>query len=1218
MRHTQLVFATTLMVLMLLFPSISIGQTPYPVTPQIAIDPPDQIVIKFKDDPTGRFKTVQGKLSTGIARLDNLNTKYEVTGQKALLTRPLAASRSNPLKNVYILTVPPGKDLEAMAREYEKLEEVEYAHPDGLFELFELPNDSLLSHQWALNNSGQLHYHVERLDGFFNDTLALVSGTPGADIHAGQVFENPPDQTDVVIVAIIDTGVDVDHPDLAGMIWSNSLEIADNGLDDDHNGYVDDTHGWDFSGNDVDIYPIYEDNDPNDYVGHGTHCAGIVAAVGDNSIGVAGVVPGVVIMPVKIFPAAIATVSAAAIVYAVDNGADVISMSWGGNYSWSIVDDALIYAHNKGVVLVAASGNSGYIQCLYPSCSPYVMSVTATDHFDHVTTFSTVSDHTSVCAPGMSVLSLRGAGTDMYSRSDEPNVHIIEEQYYLASGTSMACPHAAGVAAYVRSVSSGLEPDQVQAIVENSADDFVDPYGAGWDYPGWDIYSGYGRVNLAASLDATPRTRAIISSPWRNTILDGTVDIYGSADGVGYTSHILEYTRSTVDTQWVEIASASTPVTDGLLGTLFSSGLDGPITLRLRVGDTNRRELPFYISNEIAALLIEPSDYDTTNGIAAIKAQAYCPEFAYSLLEYGVTANPSTWEVIDTVYVPAFGEVMYAWPTTTLLDGIYSLRLSVFSGSGLQAVDTTVFVIISPFAGDNGWSITLDSLAGRCANYGDFDNDGENEIVIGTYAGVQFFNLDGSPKISGVPVFPAGDYRAPLAVGDLDGDGVDDIVGIGYRDSVLYGFPSTAPAFEVTLPMRSTSVYLKDIDNDGLDEIHVRRLLQSGAARPTYYALYRPDGTEWGHGFPMPEEYTQCFPADLDGDMIAETYCYSDSSHYLVQFDTLGQAVDSLLVEADGLGLISNLRTFSAIDIDGDLIHELILFGWSTSDPWDPGSHNNFQVFAFDENLQLIEGWPHDTGLNGYGEASELVFGDLDGDGELEYVTKFNIDFTFNYLYAWHLDGSPYLGDSAQNGVLAGPQNPNKLNDPVLVDANDDGNPNVLLSVSKDFFSTYPAERMIAYDVDGLLVENFPLVVQYPTTGMIDTRGVPTAGDINKDGFLDFVYPWHDKLMFINFPGVDYYPDRAPWPMHRHNRRQNATTNLTGETVYECGDINGSGGPPNIADLVYLVDYMFVGGPPPPDLNLADVDGSGGDLDISDLVYLVDYMFNGGPTPVCP
>ena len=87
--------------------------------------------------------------------------------------------------------------------------------------------------------------------------------------------------------------------------------------------------------------------------------------------------------------------------------------------------------------------------------------------------------------------------------------------------------------------------------------------------------------------------------------------------------------------------------------------------------------------------------------------------------------------------------------------------------------------------------------------------------------------------------------------------------------------------------------------------------------------------------------------------------------------------------------------------------------------------------------------------------------------------------------------------------------------------------------------------------------------------------------------------------------------------MRRGNRRQNATAKLTTETTIECGDINGSGGALNIADLVYMVDYMFTGGPEPPVMAMADVDGSGGNLDIADLVYLVDYMFSQGPPPAC-
>ncbi len=1199
----------------------AVAQAPFSAPP--VGEYPAQLVVKFKADQHFHTKMRGGRLSTGVIELDRLNDKYETRSQERLLKRAVALTQDNPLKNVYILRVPQETDLEAMAREYEQLDIVEYTHPDYLFELHGMPDDPLLEHQWALINTGQGHYHVERIEGDHNDTLAIVYGTPGADIHAGPVFEAPPDETNVVVVAIIDTGVDADHPDLAGKIWANTGEIPENGIDDDHNGYADDTWGWDFSANDTAMLPIYEDNEPDDYMGHGTHCAGIVGALIDNATGVAGVVPEAKIMAVKIFPMALHSTVVRAIIYAADNGADVISMSFGGGFPSEVTYDALDYAHTRGVVLLASAGNSGYQSVSYPAAYPQVMCISASNDQDQITSWSTYNDYVSVCAPGQSVLSLRAAGTDLYAGHNEPDVHIIDSLYYLASGTSMSSPYAATVAAYIRSVSPGLDPEAVRTIVETTADDIVDPYGLGENYPGWDIYSGHGRVNLFEGLAVTPRVRVVLESPQRFEVVTGTCDIVGSADSQDFTGYVLDYTADVADTQWIEIAVSGAPVTGGLLGTLETTGFDGPIVIRLRVGDQHATKRTVFVSNAVFAELVVPGDNDTVSSIVNVTGFASCPEFAYSILEYGIGSAPSDWETIDTIGVPAFGGTILTWETGTILDGVYSLRLLMYSTSGLEAGDTATILIHSPFAGENGWMVALDDQPGMAANYGDFDNDGINEIVIGTKVGVQFFNTDGSPKTSGVPDFPSDDYRFTLAVGNLDGDGVDDLVAVSYWGGILYGFPSSMPAFEVTLPSPPSpnftiyrggvDVYLKDINNDGLDEIHFSPGSNPSPEQESNYYVFRPDGTEWGHDFPPPIEYLECFPADLSGDLIDEIYCYNYSNHYLVEFDTLGQPQDSVVVEIEGLQLLAT--SFSAVDIDEDHIHELIVFSWAATNPYDPNTHTDHYVFAFDDGLQLMEGWPHNTGIIGFYDAGHPVFGDLDGDDQLEYAITF-VDWVYSRVHAWHLDGTPYLGDSSSGGFFASPPGPSYLHDLVMVDVSDDRLEDVVVGASRDLYATNLIERIVAFDGTSEVVQGYPMVVQWPTSTTI-ANACPTHGDINQDGYVDFVYPFIDKLVFANLEGCDYYPSESPWPMRRGNRRQNATAPLASEFTIECGDINGSGGSTNIADLVYMVDYMFIGGPEPPSMEMADVDGSGGGLDIADLVYLVDYMFNQGPPPAC-
>ncbi|HSG98438.1 MAG TPA: S8 family peptidase, partial [candidate division Zixibacteria bacterium] len=330
-----------------------------------------------------------------------------------------------------------------------------------------------------------------------------------------------------VIVAIIDTGIDRDHPDMAGRIWRNEREIPYNGFDDDHNGFVDDTVGWDFSGDTL-AQQSFEDADPSDDVGHGSHVAGIAGAAIDDTIGMAGIVNDCLLMSLKFYPNLRYSTAARAVAYAADNGADVINMSWGGYFPGPILEEALTYASKKGVILCAASGNDGTDKPHYPAFYPNVIAVGATDSRDRVTDFSNYGNYIDVCAPGAAILSLRADSTDIYAETGEPNVHIYNEQYYIASGTSMSTPHVTGVAAYIRALAPGITPAEVRTLIRESADDLTDPYGTGESHPGYDRFSGAGRVNLARALQALPAWGVHLVRPVPNEIVFGTVELYAT------------------------------------------------------------------------------------------------------------------------------------------------------------------------------------------------------------------------------------------------------------------------------------------------------------------------------------------------------------------------------------------------------------------------------------------------------------------------------------------------------------------------------------------------------------------------------------------------------------------------------------------------------------------------------------------------------------------
>jgi serine protease len=320
-----------------------------------------------------------------------------------------------------------------------------------LFEdhLFAPVDDPDQGRQWALRNTGA----PEQAGGW--------PGVAGADANVPEAWRVS--EGAGVTVAVVDTGVDPNHPDLTGRLWSNTDEVCGNGADDDANGYVDDCRGWDFA---------MGDSDPGDDRGrpssdHGTHVAGIIAA-GRNGVGIAGVAPQATIMPVKVsrssdglFPG---SAIAAGIIYAVDNGARVINMSFGTGSgiprsSMALQERAIQYAISMGATLVAAAGNSAVdigVSPVWPAgfstFYPGLITVGATTNSDTRASFSCFGSPVNIYAPGQMILSTLPASG-----------------YGFKSGTSMATPAVAGAAAAVIASGAATSPAAVRERLVSTA-----------------------------------------------------------------------------------------------------------------------------------------------------------------------------------------------------------------------------------------------------------------------------------------------------------------------------------------------------------------------------------------------------------------------------------------------------------------------------------------------------------------------------------------------------------------------------------------------------------------------------------------------------------------------------------------------------------------------------------------------------------------------------
>lgn len=290
----------------------------------------------------------------------------------------------------------------------------------------------------------------------YTDAPKLGGNNWGADLIKAPTAWNNGYTGQGTIVAVLDTGIDYNHQDLKNNIWSSTKEIASNGTDDDNNGYIDDIHGWNFVDNNNNIL----DNN-----GHGTHVSGTIAAE-NNSIGVTGIAYNSKIMPVKVLDtngSGSYSNIAKGIYYAVDNGANVINLSLGGNSSNDTLKSAIKYASSKNVIVVMAAGNNSDSIPSYPARYAYNsgIAVGAVDKNNNLADFSNRSGSqqiTYVTAPGV----------DVYST-------IPNNQYATYNGTSMAAPHIAGVVALMVSANHNLTESQILKIITSTSVNSTNP-----------------------------------------------------------------------------------------------------------------------------------------------------------------------------------------------------------------------------------------------------------------------------------------------------------------------------------------------------------------------------------------------------------------------------------------------------------------------------------------------------------------------------------------------------------------------------------------------------------------------------------------------------------------------------------------------------------------------------------------------------------------------
>lgn len=596
-----------------------------------------------------------------------------------------------------------------------------------------------------------------------------------------------------VIVAVLDTGVSLSHPDIQENIWENTQEVAENGKDDDGNGYIDDVHGWDFIGDDNIPEPVLEGASDEEAQSHGTFVAGMIGAIGDNEEGYTGVAWNVRIMPLRILDeqgAGNETDVAHAIAYAVDNGADVINLSFAGDQSHRTLRSAVEDAYEANVAIIAALGNDSrnvnnrpvYPACLRGSTADWVIGVTATNEDDRGTAFTNYgSDCADIAAPGVSIFGL-GFTEDAESADDD--------ELYIGpwDGTSMASPIVAGAAALMRSLYPNISVDDIRSALKISVDPAQVTEESG--------SLGAGRINVAAALEAAA---AIVGD-------DGDHEEEDEASGSeqedeGQTSDVPEGADDVLIALGARAGSEPRVEVWRADGTAYASFLafDATFTggVHVRVGDMNH--------DDVREIVATPGE----GGGPQVRVFAPDGTLVNDFFAYDESSRQGVSVALGDVTGDEHEEIV------TVVGADVSNDVVIFDREGNELSRFTVSGFVS------GTRLTV--------AVGNVDTDAEQEIIVAAQnkePRVAIYNADGTSLVAFLVYAENMDAGLNVSTGDFDSDARDEIVigpltgGAGHVRMVNYIGALWKEFFitEVT-DGGGANVAVADIDHDGEKEI---------------------------------------------------------------------------------------------------------------------------------------------------------------------------------------------------------------------------------------------------------------------------------------------------------------------------------------------------------------------------------------------------------------
>ncbi|MCE5322052.1 S8 family serine peptidase [bacterium] len=929
-----------------------------------------EIIVKFKSTAAaGIVSTAQSieasQLVPSLQSLSRLNTRYKLKEMEALFKsvsrseqRKISEGRkgifkqdsteqSRGFEKIFKLKFDKDADVQRIAQAYALNENVEFAQPNYIYKADMVPNDYYY-------NTDLQNLPVHSWFQSYPDLWGIKQ------IDCEQAWDYA--QGEGVVVAVVDTGVDRSHPDLADNMWTNSNEIPNNGIDDDDNGYVDDVFGWNFCNN---------TNDPSDDYGHGTHCAGTIAAIGNNSIGVIGVAPQAKIMALKFLSSSGSGTSdngALAICYAADNGAKVISNSWGsdGTTSNPVIENAIDYARSLGCVVVVSAGNSNHdVANASPAGYAPAVTVAALDYQDCRAYFSNFGSGVDVSAPGVDILSLRASETDIYKNGGS---QVVDSIYYRASGTSMACPHVSGAVAVIMSSHPDWTSDKVEEFLTHTCD-CIDE--TNHDYVG---LLGYGRVNLSNAILTDS------SQPNLNISRIDTNELSGNLDGKidPGESIVMNLTLKNI---WQDASGISALIssTDPYVTITSAEAIYGSIeegqTASEDYSFTVSADAPYGHSLDFSLEITADDDYSVTRHIGIMIPWPVRSGWPKNIVPSSITPVDVDGDGIKEVIIT--GEDML---------GIYTA-----AGTSYSSV----------------WPMSVPSIR-HDPSIGDIDGDGQAEIVYptlgasGSRSKIYAYKLDGT-FVQGFPVQmqkTSDISQVVLADIDMTSPGLELVLTTEYYGSsttassaalyVLYGNGQVKSGFPYQFGNADTvfydangSIAVGDIDNDGKPEIVV------GAYEPECAKFYAFDTDGqikdgWSCTFSDNMKPMNIVMGDLDNDGKKEIVICTAINTVVLTND--GQLYNS---NWNNIQIPGSSLALGDLDGDGDL--EIVI-----------GAGLKL-IYAFHHDGTPVNGWPVDSkGYSNFAGAVVGAIGDIDNDREMEVITSCNSRIT-----VFKPDGTP-------------------------------------------------------------------------------------------------------------------------------------------------------------------------------------------------------------------